>query len=234
MNRRSPIPVPIKDQSSESFLHELEESYQRERMGKLWKEYGPYLIAGCVLAVIFTGALSVWKGWNRSQNEQSTATIIAALESEDPAAALNKSLSTLRAGPRGIALLAEAGLLLEQGKTAEALAALKTAAGTRGLDPAYRDLATLMSVQIAAAAPEGMKNAASLLAQLQPLRDTSSPWWPQAALESARLAGYGQGDWKQARAYLAPVLAAKEGVPPTLKARAAALDRVYSLKTPAE
>src|ERR1035437_9225301 len=103
-------------------IHEVEESLRQEKLQAMWKEYGPYFIAGCILSVLFTAFSAGWRHHEYSVHAAQTAAITAALEDPDPAASLDKITGSLRPGARSLALLTEAGTLLQKDKKTEALA----------------------------------------------------------------------------------------------------------------
>ncbi|MCB1555988.1 MAG: hypothetical protein KDJ15_01610 [Alphaproteobacteria bacterium] len=206
-------------------IHEVEESLKQERLAALWKEYGPYIIAGCVLAVLMTAAVTGWRSWNARVNQAQTAMIVAATDSEDVPAALGVVVGELRPGQRGIARLTAAGILAQEGKTEDARTAYEDAAVDKGLPAVWRDLATVMAVRLAPAEASPV----ALLARLSPIMDDrDNPWRGHAALEAAVIAMHKMHDPAAARGYLAAVTEA-EGLPPSLTGRAAALDHLYSL-----
>ena len=50
---------------------------RQERLHAWWKEYGPYLIAGCVLAVIFTGVSAGWRAHHGARRRENRPRMIA-------------------------------------------------------------------------------------------------------------------------------------------------------------
>lgn len=217
---------------SNILIHEVEESLKRERLETLWKEYGGYLIAGVVLAVLVTALVTGWRGWNEKINMAQTTSLMDALEKEDQAAALEGLMQDLRPGHKAVARLSEAGLLLRDGKKDEALAQYIFVADDKAIDPVFRDLARLMAVRVEwADGAAAQDSAPSLLGALEPiLKDKNSPWQWHAHVQAALILAHGSKDYEGARKHLAAVIGAEKKVPPSLMERAKALDHVYALK----
>ncbi|MBI4030073.1 MAG: hypothetical protein HY370_00180 [Proteobacteria bacterium] len=219
-------------------IHDVEETLKQERIEKIWKEYGPYIIGGVVLAVLLTAILSGWRSYNDSVNRTQTAQFIEALESEAPAASLEKTAGGMRAGHRALAWMSEAGVLLQAGKEEEAMAVYKKAAADKNLPPLFHDLAVLMAVRMEWAKSMDAKEnpgAQAYLERLQPMiRDENSPWTWHARVQAAIIAAQGTEDYMLAHTHLAAVQRAGNNIPPSLFERARALDRVYSIRAAAQ
>lgn len=219
-------------------IHDVEETLKQERIQKAWKEYGPYVIGGVVLAVLLTGAISGWRNYNDRVNQAQTAQFIEAIESEDPAAALEKAADGMRAGHRALAWMSEAGALLQAGREDEARAVYRKAAADESLPPLLHDLAVLMSVRMewAKSADAGEKpDAQAYLQKLQPLiQNGNSPWTWHARVQAAIIAAQGMEDYMLAHTHLAAVQRAGSNIPPSLFERARALDHVYSIRADAQ
>lgn len=214
---------------SNDLIHEVEESLRRERLAALWKEHGPFLLAGAVLAVLATGMISGFRSWNERANAAQTASFLEAvdLDEEKRAKALEGLSGSLRPGQRSLALLVGAGTLLQQGKEAEALEMYRKAAADRELPADMRGLAVLQSVRVEWSLGGG--DAQAMLQALQPLiDDADSPWRWHARVQAALVAHHGLKDDALARSHLGAVIEA-EDAPQPLRERAKALDHVYSL-----
>lgn len=226
--------------NTNELIHEVEESFRQERIHELWKEYGPYIVTGCVLAVLFTAASSLWRHHQHRINTTQTAAVVTATEEADPAAALTTVAPGLRGGPKAVALLTEAATLLENGKNAEAVAAYERAANDKNVPEPFRSLALLLEIKtawttnskIATPTPwpvgnDKAANGRSLIARLQPLFDDASPWRGYARVQAAVIAAHDLGDYTQARAFLAPVRTDVHQ-PAAIATRANMLDKVYA------
>jgi hypothetical protein len=203
----------------------------------MWREYGPYIVGGALLAVVLTAGISGWRTWNNHVNEKNTAVLMTALQDKDEVAALRKADAQLRPTQQMIARMTVAGRLLQDGKKEEALKAYQSVAGDTSIPGLYRDLALWLSVRLDwSLHGESIKDKADvwkMIDRLQPvIADNNNPWNAQARIEAAEIAAHGLKDYAKARAYLAPVLASA-GATDSEKQRAQALDHVYSLEQPA-
>lgn len=217
--------------SEESLIHEVEESMKQERMEKLWKEYGAYLIGAAVLVVLLTALITGWKSWNTKLNTSQTTAILQALDREDNIEELNRIASGMRPNHEAIAHLTAAGLLLRDGENDEALMHYNAAARAGDAEPALQDLAQLMAVRLEwqTAKPEEI-NAATMLGRLKPLTSNkNSPWRHHAHMQAALIKAHLQDDYAGARQHLDLIMKA-EGIPQTLQQRARALHHVYGLE----
>ncbi len=216
--------------SDQNLLLEIEEALKREKTEKLFKEYGPYILIGSLLAVLFTGAISGYRAWETRVNAENTALLMQALTQQDQVKALSEVAPELRAGPRAIAQMTAAGVLVSQDKKAEAPALYTQVAEDKALPAIYRDLAALTVVRLTLSGEAKEADAASMLAKLQPLMDKKNPWHNQARIESALISAHLQNDYKAARDYLAPVIAEGDKAPASVIQRARALDQVFGQK----
>lgn len=216
--------------SDQNLILEIDEALKREKTEKIFKEYGPYILAGAILAVLFTGLISGYRSWNNKVNAAQTAQLMQALTSEDQAKALEDLAPSLRPGARAIAYMTAAGSLMNQNKTAEAQAIFAKTAADAALPALYRDLATLSNVRLSSSG-KAKADPQALLSQLQPLMSKDNPWRWHAYVEAALIAAQLQNDYAAARKQLEPVINADEKlIPPSLLTRARALDQVFGQK----
>lgn len=216
--------------SDQNLLLEIDEALKRERTEKILKEYGPYILAGALLAILLTGMISFYRSWDNRMNAEQTALVMDAMTTPDPAVALETLAPQLRPGHRAVAMMTAAASLLSKDKTVEAQNLYTKIADDKELPAMYRDLASLMSVRLAMSGDMKSLDAAALLAKLQPLMDKTNPWRWHAHIESALIAAHLQNDYQAARGHLASVLNTEEIVQPSLQDRARALDQVFSQK----
>lgn len=221
--------------SDQNIILEIDEAIKRERTEKLFKEYGPYLLAGAVLAVLFTGIISGYRNWENRINATQTAQLIEAMAAEDKVKALEELAPRLRPGQRALAQMAAAGALIEAGQGVEAMKILDQSAADSDLAAIHRDLATLMAVRLSVSAQDeaAKTDPAALLGRLSPLMGKDNPWRWHARVEAALITAHMQNDFITARQHLAEVIKGGEVPPPSLLERARALDQVYSQKTSA-
>ncbi|QDL92374.1 hypothetical protein FDP22_11655 [Paroceanicella profunda] len=130
---------------TDSFIDEVSDELRRERLFRLFRKWGPYVIAALVLLV----AASAWNEWRKSQEtaaaEARGAAIAAALEAKDPEA----RLTALDAVDGGVAVaFLKAQALAESGKTDAAVAMLDTIIAAGAAGQIYHDAATLKKLSL--------------------------------------------------------------------------------------
>lgn len=215
--------------SNNDLIQDVENAMRDERNARLWKEYGPYILSGVVLAVILTAAISGWRAWNDRVDARDTALLIQAEKAKDAPATLTALDPKLRAGQRTIARFTAIGLQLQDGKNDDALKSYKALAGDTHTPVFFRDLASLLSVRLDWSLHKDASRARSLIDTLKPLMDQSNPWRYQARLTAADIAAHGLNDRTAATAYLKPI-EDEAAAPAGLKQEAAALSHVYALQ----
>jgi hypothetical protein len=191
----------------DSFLREVEEELRRERLEKVWRQYGTYILIGAGL--ILFGVL----GYKYVETSRMTAAQTAgaryeealALAAESKEGSAAKEFETLTAegtgGYRSLARLQLAGALLKEGKDAEALAAYEALSGDSSADQMLRDYAALQ----AAALRLGKADFTEMQNRLNPLMGDGSPW-RYSARELMGLAAFKAGKTDEARTLLTPLL----------------------------
>ena len=212
-------------------INEVEESLRKEQLENAWKEYGPWLIAGAICAVLLTAGVTGFRSWNERVNSKHTTVLMQALDAKDVPAELAKISGDLGAGQKAIARLTAAGALLREKKDSEALEYYKAAADDRGMPGMWRDLARVMAIRLEWSMPDVKDKTQEYLAQLKPIwSKTGNPWGAHAHLQAALIHAHDLTDYNQARTHLAAIME-NENVPPSLLERARALDHVYALKS---
>ena len=154
---------------TDSFIQEVTEEVRQDQMLRYWKKYGPFVIGGVVLIV---AAAAGWN-WMMAQEQaeaEARGAAFLAVAPEDVEQA--SSLPTRIDGPANIiAELSAAAALASSGDTVEAAARYGQIAERPGLLPAYRDLAVLQQVRLAA-----MTDTSTPTAPLDGLIDGNSPY----------------------------------------------------------
>jgi hypothetical protein len=191
----------------DGFLREVEEELRRERLEKIWRQYGTYILI--VAALIVFGVLG-YKYWENSRMvaaQSMGARYEGALHllSEGKEASAAKEFETLALdGAGGYAALARlqlAGALLKEGKKSEALAAYEALANDRSGDPMLKSYGALQ----AAALRLGEADFTEMQNRLNPLMGDDSPW-RYSARELMGLAAFKAGKSDEARTLLTPLL----------------------------
>jgi hypothetical protein len=216
---------------SDDLIHDVENSMRQERAERLWREYGPYILMGVVLAVLFTGGMAAYRSWNQSVDERNTSAMLQAMDDPDQAAALDKVLPGLRPGQKLVAQFSIAGLDLHNGKEEDALKTYNAIAADAKLPQLWRDLATWLGVRLDWSLHKDKTKAQGLIDRLQPLvADTGNGWTWEARLTAAEITAHGLGQYGQAQDMLAPILTDDSNAPDSLKQKARALNHLYGLE----
>ncbi|HZS84092.1 MAG TPA: tetratricopeptide repeat protein [Stellaceae bacterium] len=176
-------------------FREIDEELRRDNLAKLWARYGNYVIGLAVVIVLATAAVVGWQKYEASRRHALSIRYAAALElaqKDETAKAADAFAALAREASGGQAVLArlqEAMLRAKSGNTAAAIAAYKSLSQDGSIDPAYRDLATLL----AALHELGTVEPKTVIAELEPLTRNGNPWRP-SALEVTALAQLRAGD----------------------------------------
>lgn len=177
---------------------EVEEELRRDRAERLWKKYGPYLIAAAVALVAATGAYSFWQDHQRKKLDAAAQRYAAA--GDLVAGDRERALAELRGlaqegsgGFSGLARLKEAALVAERDPP-QGLALFRSVAGDTGLDAELRRVAAAMAALLAIdTAPRAEAEQAA-----QGLQAAGSPF-RNAGREIEALAALRAGDTARAR-----------------------------------
>jgi len=157
-------------------FREVEEDVRRERLEKLWKQYGDYVIAGVAVIVVGVAGFKLWQHYEAQQLAKASAAYTAAIDltnrgrNDDAAQAFANIVKSAPSGYATTARLAEADALLAGGKSADAVALYKSIA-----DKDDTELGELARVRAAwALADKSSKS--DLQNLLAPLLDAKSSW----------------------------------------------------------
>jgi hypothetical protein len=180
--------------SNETIFSEVDEELRRERMRKLWRQFGPYIIGAAVAVVIAVALNEGWQWWQNSNAARSSDQFYAALElaeAGDVAGAQTALDGVVASGSGNYPLLAQfrkAALLGRDGKTAEAVAAYDALANTAS-QPRLRELALILSANL-------LVDSGDLAGVQQRVQGLAVPENPMrnAALEAIGLTQYRAGD----------------------------------------
>jgi hypothetical protein len=198
-------------------FREVEEEVRRERLEKLWKQYGDFAIAGVAAIVIAVAGYQLWLRYEASQRAEASAEYNAAVQiaSTDPVAAVGKFEELSKKAPSGYAKLAkfaEADTLLVTGERDKALAIYQSL-GNGGND-LIGDAARLRAAwSVVDFAPR-----ATIESLVAPLADPGSQW-RFLAKEVLAYADYRSGDVGRAEQEYRSIADAQDATT-TLRARA--------------
>lgn len=193
--------------SNDTIFREVDEELRGDRMRAIWKRFGPYVIGAAVAIVLLVGVNEGWSWWQNSQSAAASDKFYTALELADGTdlAAAEQAFEELgQSAPAGYATLArfrQAGLLAEQGQTAEAVAAYDGLA-TSESNPQLKALALVFAANLfidAGDVAAVQQRVQGLISDDQPMRN--------AAREALGLAQYKAGDLDAARQTLLQIVA---------------------------
>lgn len=192
--------------SDDSIFSEVNEELRSERMQNIWRQFGPWVIGAAVLIVVLVAVNEGWRWYQNSVAAESSTQFYAAfdLANDGDLAGAQEQLNTVIAeGSGGYPMLArysQAGLLAQDGKTDEAVAAYDAIA-TDQSNVRLRELAFLFGAALLVDSGDVSAVEArvgGLIAPENPLRNS--------ARELLGLAQYAAGDAAAARATFNDIL----------------------------
>lgn len=139
--------------SNDTLIREVDEELRRDRMHKLWRQTGPYVIGAAVAVVLLVAGYEGWNWYQSSTSSKSSDAFYAAAALADGTdfdaakTALDQVIADGSGAYPALAQFREAALLAQQQKTDEALAAydgLATALSSTHL----RELALLLGASL--------------------------------------------------------------------------------------
>ncbi len=193
-------------QTDDDLLRQVEEELRRERLEKIWKQYGTYILAVAALIVVGVAGYKIWEGQRIAAAQASGEIYEGALKllADKKEGSAEKEFEKLSAdgvgGYRALAQLQLAGLLAKQGKKTEALATYDALADSSSGDIVLREFARLQ----AAGLRVGQVDFTEVENRLTPLMADTSPW-RYSARELLGLAAYKAGKTTEARSILTPL-----------------------------
>jgi hypothetical protein len=201
-------------------LREIDEELRRDNLLKLWSRYGRYIIAVGVFALVVAGGIVAWRDHQLTERRAQSARYASALAlarggKEPDALKVFQAVASEGGGYAVLASFEEAGLLAKSGDADKAVATYDRIAASGELDPAFRELAVLLSVMHTT--PGG--DPQSTIERLAPLTASGNSWRP-TALELTALARLKSGD-KNGALDLYRSLADDPAAPREQRARAA-------------
>lgn len=192
--------------SNENIIREIDEELRSDRMRKLWRNFGPYIIGAAVAIVVLVAVNEGWRWWQNSNAARSSDQFFTALDLADggDVAAAQQALDEVEAQGSGayptLARFREAALLARAGNTAEAVAAYDALA-TSETRPRLRELALVLAANLlidSGDVAQVEQRVGGLVNPANPMRN--------AAREAIGLVKYKAGDLDGARAAFEAVL----------------------------
>ena len=206
--------------TAESFVREVDENLRRDQMAERAKRYGGVVIGAVLLFLLAVAGTLYWQDRQRKQAEAGTEQLTGALQDigANQTATAPATLDTLRQsdaeGVKAIAGLTRAALALQQGNRKLASTIYAEVAADTDLAKPYRDLALVRgtALDFDTLKPD------DVIARLQPLAVAGEPFFGSAG-EMIGMALLAKGQ-RPAAAQLFAKIAADDGVPDSLRARA--------------
>jgi len=205
-----------------NIFHEVDEEVRRERMKRLWDQYGLYIL---LLVIVFVAGIAGWRGWEYYQNQRAAEfgaqfEAAAALAAAGKFAEAEKDFAKISAdgtyGYRVLARLREAEAMIARDRAA-AVTQFDAVAGDANLDQRFRDLASIRSGLLlvdTAPLPDIEKRLETVAATGRPFRHT--------ARELLALSAFRAGDPKALQRW-SGLIAGDAESPAQMRARVEAL-----------
>jgi hypothetical protein len=206
----------------DALAREIDEELRRERLQKLWAQYGTYIVAAVLTMVLGIGGYNWWQSRKIAASERAGQQFEQALELttagsvEEARKVLQSIGSASGGGYPTLAQLTLAGQAVKEGKTDAAIAAYDAAAA-RASDPLIKDFARLQSTALKIESSDFTE----VQNRLNDLIGDKSPW-RYLAREVVGVSAIRSGKLDEARNLLAP-LSADARAPAAVRERAGAL-----------
>jgi hypothetical protein len=205
---------------NDALSREIDEELRREKLEKLWEQYGTYVLGAAAALVLAVGGYQIYEQRKKSFAAENGArydaavTLIEQSKTDDAQKALSEVLASGHAGYASLAQLQLAGIHLKANRPQDALAVFEALATSPSADADIKTFALLQ----AAALRLGEADFTELQNRLKPVAEGSTAWRFQAR-ELLGTAAFKAGKFDDARSQLTPLLADPE-------TPRAALDRI--------
>jgi hypothetical protein len=176
-------------------FNEIEEDLRRERMTRLWKRFGPIIVAVAVLIVLGVAGMRAWEWYSAKQAEETGGRFEAALaltRQENNSAQAEAALEAIaKDGPGGYALLARF-------RAASELAVTNKGAAAARFDEIAQDISVSSPARHLARIRAGLLlvdtgSQADVASRVEPLAATGNNW-RHSAREILALAAWKAGN----------------------------------------
>jgi hypothetical protein len=164
--------IPGASEVSDIF-REVDEELRRDQLTAVWRNYGPYLLAGAVLTVLIAAGMAGWRWWHDRQAQDGATAYVAALQLSDDAAVAKLAELGVQSGDgyETLSIHRRAGILANDGKVDEAVRLYDEFARDSD-DKLWADLARFQAARLLlASAPYE-----DLAARLEPLMAAGGPF----------------------------------------------------------
>ncbi len=187
-------------------FREVDEDLRRDRLGRLWSRFAPYIIGVAVLIVAGTAGYRGYEAWEQSRSEAAGDAFLEALETanagkhEEARTAL-EGMSDATGGYPVLARMRVAAELATSGDDAGALSAFDAIAADGSFNQVYRDLANVRAAYLAL----DVEDRAAVEARVSGLADPLNPL-RHSAREIMGLAAWKADDLKAADTWITTIL----------------------------
>lgn len=227
-------PPRASDPRDEAFFREVDDEFRRDRLNRLARRYGRWVLLGIGIGLAALGGWLFWRAEQIRRAEALSEQFSQALDkveagaAAEAGAALKRVAASDSAAYRALAVLTEAGMAAKAGRAKDAAAGYRAVAADGRAPAALRDAARVKLVQLEY---DSMQPAA-IVAALRPFTEGDSPWFPVAG-EMAAVAHLRAGEPAKA-APLFVRIARDQRTPPTIRARAEQMAAMLGQEVTAE
>ena len=204
----------------EVLLREIDDAVREDQFREFAQKYGRVLLGVTVVGLLAFGGYLLWDSRQEAAMEATSEQLTAVLDQaeagnlDSASNAAAKLAAGSEGGAKAAALLTQAGIAMDRGRTADAVKIYAQVAADSATPPALRDLASIREM----AASFDTRNPADVIARLEPLAVPTNPWFGSAG-ELVAMAYLEQGNRKRAGALFGEI-ARSDDVPDTLRSRA--------------
>ncbi|WP_422062125.1 tetratricopeptide repeat protein [Sphingopyxis sp.] len=214
--------MALSPNNNAAFLQEVDEAVRKDRIDRIARNYGRWIVGGVIAALMAFAAYLYWGHRQDIARGEKGEELIAALEQvkgNQPTAAtaaLKKLEGEGNPAYRAAALIQQSNMKAEKGDIKAAVAMLAQVAGDTKLDQSLRDMALVRQTALEF---DTLKPQA-VIARLKPIVDAKDPQssWFASAAELTAAAYYQSGQFDQAGALYGRI-AKLPGVAKTLQSR---------------
>lgn len=191
---------------SDTLIREVDEDLRRDRLARLWKQYGSLVVGLIIVLVLAVAGTEGWRSYQRSTHADASRRLAEAarLAATDPSAAAQAFTAVAEDGPSDIAVLARlraADAMARAGDRAGARDAYQKLAASTG-DPLYGSLGTLFRAILLLEQPQAnLGGLETVSTELAPLTAADQPW-RSTAQEVLAAVALERGDRVKAREIL--------------------------------
>ena len=205
---------------------EVDEAMKQERLEKLWKDYGGFVIGAITILIFGTAGNAGYKSWVSAKNQKETSTLLKALENKDaPVDDLVKISSDIQPGLRDLALLNAASKALETDEKDKAVSIYKELAQKEDISPSFKTLAEYMIITHS----QELNAEEKIIQYAKIATNDQSPWRFQAKLDMALIKANKLEQYEEAIVLINEIMQ-DQNAPQSLRKKAQSLDLLYALK----